>query len=50
MALRKRKEEREERREAKRREGRGEKGREGKGRAGETVWKSLPPSGHHSTN
>lgn len=50
MALRKRKEEREGRREAKRREGRGEKGREGKGRAGKTVWKSLPPSGHHSTN
>lgn len=49
MALRKRKEEREGRREAKRREGR-EKGREGKGRAGKTVWKSLPPSGHHSTN
>ena len=50
MALRKRKEEREGRREAKRREGRGEKGREGKGRAGKTVWKSLPPSIHLSTN
>ena len=49
MALRKRKEEREGRREAKRREGRGEKGREEKGRDGKTVWKSLPPSAHLST-